>query len=83
MKTFSVAALGAVAFAAIVGPASAQETYPTPWCSVTSGIGKECYQNLAQCQQNVQGMGGFCTPTSSFKQDQPNGYGDFPQKPNQ
>lgn len=66
-----------------IAPAMAQENFPTPWCSVTSGIGKECYQNLAQCQQNIQGNGGFCNPTSAWKQDQPMGYGEFPQSPNE
>jgi hypothetical protein len=65
-----------------IAPAVAQETYPTPWSSTTSGIGKEYYQNLAQCQQNIEGNGGFCTPTSSWKRDQPLGYGEFPQRPN-
>jgi hypothetical protein len=83
MKLFLATSLLAAGMAMNVGSAVAQETYPTPWCSITSGIGKECYQNLAQCQQNVQGMGGFCNPTSSYKPDQPLGSGPFPQRPNQ
>jgi hypothetical protein len=82
MKTLFTMTLLAGAMMAGAVPASAQESYPTPWCSVSSGIGKECYQNLAQCQQNIQGNGGFCTPTSSWKSDQPSGYGEFPQRPN-
>jgi hypothetical protein len=30
-------------------------------------------QNLWQCQQDQQGIGGFCSPTSDFKPDQPDG----------
>jgi hypothetical protein len=63
-------------------PAAAQETYKTPWCETSSGIGKECYQNLAQCQQDQQGMGGFCAPTSDMDPKHPMGYGNFPQRPN-
>jgi hypothetical protein len=76
----TTALLGAVLIH--IAPAVAQETYPTPWCSTTSGIGRECYKNLAQCQQNIEGIGGFCTPTSSWKRDEPLGYGEFPQRPN-
>ena len=82
MKLVLATALVAAGLATGIGSATPQETYPTPWCSTTSGIGKECYQNLAQCQQNIQGMGGFCTPTSSFNAKQPLGYGEFPQQPN-
>jgi hypothetical protein len=82
MKILVTTALLAGVTLANAIPATAQESFPTPWCSVTSGIGKECYQNLAQCQQNIEGMGGFCSPTASWKQDQPMGYGEFPQRPN-
>jgi hypothetical protein len=85
MTKMRSAIMTAAAFALLfgAGPAAAQENYPTPWCSSTSGIGKECYQNLAQCQQNIQGNGGFCSPTSNFKSEQPLGYGEFPQRPNE
>jgi hypothetical protein len=66
-----------------VEQAAAQETYKTPWCENSPGIGKECYQNLAQCQQDQQGQGGFCAPTSDFNAQEPSGYGPFPQRPNQ
>jgi hypothetical protein len=66
-----------------IAPAAAQETYPTEWCSTTSGVGTECYQNLAQCQQNIEGIGGFCAPTRDWKPSQPLGYGEFPQRPNE
>jgi hypothetical protein len=65
-----------------IGPVSAQETYSTPWCMTAPGIGKECYQNLAQCQQGQAGNGGFCSPTKDFNDKQPMGYGPFPQEPN-
>jgi hypothetical protein len=83
-KRISLALLLATATGALldIGSASAQETYSTPWCMVSPGIGKECYQNLAQCQQGRQGNGGFCSPTGDFKPDQPMGYGPFPQIPN-
>jgi hypothetical protein len=83
MRLCLATALLATGMALNVGSAMAQESYPTPWCSNTSGIGKECYQNLAQCQQNVQGNGGFCNPTADYKPEQPLGYGPFPQRPNQ
>jgi hypothetical protein len=63
--------------------AAAQESFKTPWCETSSGIGKECYQNLGQCQQDQQGLGGFCAPTSDFDAQRPAGYGPFPQPPNQ
>jgi len=66
-----------------IGPVSAQQTYPTPWCMNSPGLGKECYQNLAQCQQGQQGNGGFCSPTKDLDPQQPMGYGPFPQRPNQ
>ena len=82
MKTLIMTALLAGAIFNDTALAVAQEAYPTPWCSVTSAIGRECYQNLAQCQQNIQRNGGFCNPTSSWKSEQPMGYGEFPQRPN-
>jgi hypothetical protein len=82
MKALVTMALLASAALMDIAPALAQESYATPWCSYTSGIGKECYQNLAQCQQNIEGNGGFCKQTSDWKSDEPMGYGEFPQKPN-
>jgi hypothetical protein len=78
---FAVAVLAAGALSGLE-PAAAKVTYPTPWCSYSSGIGGDCYQNLAQCQQAIEGSPGFCTPTSSYDPKQPLGYGELPQQPN-
>ncbi len=66
------------------GPASAQTAKNYAFCSVTSGIGTDCiYDNLAQCQQNIQGMGGFCKHGSGYDPSHPLGVGEFPQPVNQ
>jgi hypothetical protein len=58
-----------LSFAALTlgsGPASAQMNYP--WCSVTSGIGKECtHPSLGECKFDVSGLGGWCSRNSSYK----------------
>jgi hypothetical protein len=53
------------------------------WCNTPSGLGKERYQNLAQRQEDQQGVGGFCAPTADYDPHHPMGYGPFPQRPNQ
>ena len=66
------------------GPAAAQVAKSYPFCSNTSGIGKECvYDNIAQCQQDVEGIGGWCQRGPGFNPQEPEGYGEFPQQPNE
>lgn len=78
-------ALALLATGGVLGieSAAAQANFKTPWCNTSPGLGKECYQNLAQCQQDEEGVRGFCAPTSDFDPQHPAGYGPFPQRPNQ
>jgi hypothetical protein len=66
------------------GPASAQSAKNYAFCSGTLGIGTDCiFDDLAQCQQTIQGEGGFCKHGSGFDAAHPMGTGEFPQQPNQ
>jgi hypothetical protein len=71
-----------------VGPASAQTAKAYPFCATVSGFGTECnYENLSQCQQDINGMGGTCELNKSLigKPGAYNssGYGPEPQQPDQ
>jgi hypothetical protein len=59
-------ALATVAFVPV--PAAAAEY---PWCADYSGSdaggGRNCgFVSLAQCQETIRGMGGFCEPNSFY-----------------
>lgn len=84
MRFFVAAAMLAAVATQGVGPASAQVAKNYAFCSVTSGVGTDCtYDNLAQCQQNIEGNGGFCKHGPGFDASHPLGTGEFPQPPNQ
>jgi hypothetical protein len=84
MRVIFAAAVVAAAATCGVAPASAQAAKNYAFCSVTSGIGTDCiYDNLAQCQQDIQGNGGFCKHGSGYDASHPLGTGEFPQPPNQ
>jgi hypothetical protein len=83
MRLLSATVLFAAAATLCAAPASAQVAKSYQFCSVVSGIGTDCtYDNVAQCQQNVEGNGGFCKEGSGYDPAHPLGTGAFPQAPN-
>jgi hypothetical protein len=68
--------------------AMAQTAKSYPYCATTSGIGTECtFDNLAQCQQDVEGVGGWCDLSKAY-QGRSGAFGTMgsrqnPQPPNQ
>jgi len=69
MRWISAAALIAATGILSVQQVPAQAlTYP--WCSNTSGVGKDCYHpNFSQCMHDVTGIGGFCYPNTGYNPD--------------
>jgi hypothetical protein len=75
-----MAVLTASAIGDVAPAAAAKDSHVGAWCSSTSGIGKQCvFENIGQCEQDVQGIGGWCEPGKGFDAARPYGYGASPQ----